>query len=86
MDCTTRMREARFDVGDDDVLVYLDPTIGRYENAKFELAVRLAPGGRQLELHVRGCVAAKFDLEAGVARACMDASASCFSTLAELGD
>lgn len=64
MDCATTMREAHFDVGDDGVLTYLDPTTGRYQNAKFDLVIRLARGGRRLELHVRGRVAARFDLDA----------------------
>lgn len=84
MDCRDDMRRVFFDVADDGVLVYLDPMIGRYENARHDLVVRLNETDRLLELRVRGRRARTFDLAAGVEFACQEASSAYFRTLVKL--
>ena len=84
MDDLSKMMRAYFEVCDDGVLAYQDPLIGRFENEKNGLAVRLNADTRQLELSFRGKIIETFDLDQQVEQACMDASYAYWSLFSQI--
>lgn len=73
------MNESFFGMDQDGVLVYKDPFIGRLENRRLDLVVRINAEATTLELHAGDTVIADFEFSDNVVHACRDAFGAYFS-------
>lgn len=65
-----KMRNQRFSVATDGVLLYADPFLGRLENETKQLVVGLDWAKQRFELKHQDTITAVFDLADGVEKAC----------------
>jgi len=79
-----RLRQVFYDIGDDGVVIYQDPAIGRYEHPLLGVSLRISSDHQVFELHVGGRVVESFPIGRRAEEACGPASHAYFVTVASL--